>query len=91
METGLKLQKLLAKKKLRGEHYWQEAFKPYVGFKNLCGGEFPDGALVFAHKLAEHLYVQVDEEGNLTQLFKGIIGHCKNSKAVEKADQSGQQ
>jgi len=43
--------------------------------------------LVFACTLAEHLYAQVDEEDNLTQLFKHIVGHCKNSKTVEKADQ----
>ncbi len=51
--------------------------------------EFADGAQHDSsfNTLAEHLYAQVDEEGNLTQLFKGIVGHHKNSKAVKKADQ----
>jgi len=51
--------------------------------------EFPDGEQhdISFNTLAEHLYAQVDEEGNLTQLFKGIIGHRRTSKAVDKADQ----
>ncbi len=51
--------------------------------------EFPDGEQhdINFNTLAEHLYAQVDEKGNLTQLFEGIVGHHKNSRAIEKADQ----
>jgi hypothetical protein len=34
--------------------------------------------------LAEHLFLQVDEEGNQYRLFSGIIGHRKNKAAVDK-------
>jgi len=38
--------------------------------------------------LAEHLLLQIDEEGNQYQIFKEIIDHCKDpKKAVEKANQ----
>lgn len=50
---------------------------------------FPDGDEmdVSYNTIAEHLFSQVDEEGNQYQLFKEIIGHRKNKQAVEKADQ----
>jgi len=57
----------------------------------ICVVEFPDGGqydIYFNIILAEQLYAHVDEEGNLTtQLFKGLVGHRKNSKAVNKSDQ----
>lgn len=37
--------------------------------------------------IAEHLFSQVDKEGSQYCLFKEIIGHRKNSKAIDKADQ----
>ena len=37
--------------------------------------------------LAEHLYSQVDSEGNQYQIFKEIIGHRRGKGAVDKADQ----
>jgi Reverse transcriptase (RNA-dependent DNA polymerase) len=37
--------------------------------------------------LAEHLYSQVDSEGNQYRLFREIINHRRNKNAVDKADQ----
>lgn len=37
--------------------------------------------------LAEHLFSQIDSEGNQYQIFKEIINHCKGKGAVDKADQ----
>ncbi len=37
--------------------------------------------------IAEHLFSQVNEEGNQNRLFKEIVGHRKNAKAIDKADQ----
>ena len=50
---------------------------------------FPDGDErdVSYNTIAEHLFSQVDEEGNQYQLFKEIIGHRKNKRAIEKTDQ----
>jgi hypothetical protein len=36
--------------------------------------------------LAEHLYSQVDSEGNQYRLFREIINHRTNKRAVDKAD-----
>ena len=51
--------------------------------------EFPDGQQkdVSFNVLAEHLFSQVDEEGNMYRLFKGIIAHRKLPSAIDKADQ----
>jgi hypothetical protein len=51
--------------------------------------QFPDGdEKDFAYNiLAEHLYSQIDSEGNQHQLFNGIINHRKNSNALDKTDQ----
>jgi hypothetical protein len=51
--------------------------------------EFPDGQQkdVSFNVLAEHLYSQVDEEGNIHRLYKGIVAHRKLPSAVDKADQ----
>ena len=50
---------------------------------------FPDGdeTDIAYNVIAEHLFSQVDEEGNQYQLFKEIVGHRKNKRAIEKADQ----
>ena len=50
---------------------------------------FPDGDEmdVAYNTIAEHLFSQVDEEGNQYQLFKEIVGHRKNKRAIDKADQ----
>jgi hypothetical protein len=37
--------------------------------------------------LAEHLFSQVDSEGNQYRLFKEIINHRKGKLVVDKADQ----
>ena len=37
--------------------------------------------------IAEHLFSQVDEEGNQHRLFKEIIGHRRKKGALDKADQ----
>lgn len=52
--------------------------------------EFPDGDQkdVAYNVIAEHLYSQIDSEGNKQyQLFKDIVNHRKNKTAVEKSDQ----
>ena len=51
--------------------------------------QFPDGDKkdVAYNVLAEHLYSQVDEDGNQYRLFKAIIGHRRTKKALDKADQ----
>ena len=36
--------------------------------------------------LYEHLYSQLDEEGNKYRLFKSLIGHMKKISAVDKVD-----
>jgi Reverse transcriptase (RNA-dependent DNA polymerase) len=38
--------------------------------------------------LAEHLYSQIDSEGRQYRLFKEIINHRKNKRALDKADGS---
>jgi hypothetical protein len=37
--------------------------------------------------LAEHLYSQVDNDGNQYRLFKEIINHRKKNLPVDKSDQ----
>jgi hypothetical protein len=51
--------------------------------------EFNDGEQqeISYNILAEHLYTQCDSEGNQYQIFREIINHWKNKKAVDKADQ----
>ena len=51
--------------------------------------EFNDGERVDIsyNTLAEHLYSQVDSEGNQYQIFKEIVNHRKGKAAVDKADQ----
>ena len=51
--------------------------------------EFPDGTQkdIGYNVLTEHLYSQVDEEGNQYRLFRDIIGHRRMKQAIEKADQ----
>ena len=51
--------------------------------------EFSDGDQqeISFNVLAEHLFSQVDEEGNMTKLFKGIVGHRRKQNAIDKADQ----
>lgn len=50
---------------------------------------FPDGDEkdISYNLLAEHLFSQVDAEGNQYRLFKEIIHHRKTKAAVDKADQ----
>ncbi|MGH7955268.1 MAG: hypothetical protein ACREOZ_04835, partial [Gloeomargaritales cyanobacterium] len=50
---------------------------------------WPDGEEDdFAYNMiAEHLYSQVDVDGNQYQIFRDIIDHRKNTRAVDKADQ----
>ena len=49
---------------------------------------FPDGEEkdISYNILAEHLYSQMDSEGNQYRLFNALIGHRKRSSAVSKAD-----
>jgi hypothetical protein len=51
--------------------------------------EFPDGEQkdIAYNMLADHLYSQVDKDGNQYRLFKEIINHRKKKLAVEKSDQ----
>ena len=37
--------------------------------------------------MVEHLYSQVDKEGNQLHIYSAIVGHRKTKRAVEKADQ----
>eukprot|EP00934_Nitzschia_sp_Nitz4_P002319 Nitzschia sp. Nitz4//scaffold471_size5685//193//5616//NITZ4_009210-RA/size5685-processed-gene-0.1-mRNA-1//1//CDS//3329552692//2319//frame0 len=50
---------------------------------------FPDGEEkdIAFNILAEHLYSQVDSEGRQQQIFREIIAHRRNKRAVDKADQ----
>ena len=50
--------------------------------------QFPDGSEkdMAYNILAEHLFLQVDSEGNQYRLFKGIVGHRRLKNAVGKAD-----
>ena len=50
---------------------------------------FPDGDEkdVSYNVLAQHLFSQVDAEGNQYRLFREIIGHRKGKSALDKADQ----
>ena len=52
--------------------------------------KFPDGDErdVAYNVIAEHLFSQVDEDGNQYRLFKEIVGHRKTKRAIDKADQS---
>jgi hypothetical protein len=52
--------------------------------------QFPDGdeSDVLAYNvIAEHMFSQVDEDGNQYQLFREIVGHRKNKRAIDKTDQ----
>jgi hypothetical protein len=51
--------------------------------------KFPDGDMKDAgyNILAEHLFSQMDKDGNQFRLFSGIICHHRNGNAVEKKDQ----
>ena len=51
--------------------------------------EYADGEQVDIsyNTLAEHLYSQVDTEGNQYQIFKEIVNHRRRKGAVDKADQ----
>ncbi len=51
--------------------------------------EFPDGDQkdVAYNIIAEHLFSQVDEEGNQYRIFKEIVNHRKTKRAVERSDQ----
>ena len=51
--------------------------------------EFPDREQkdIGYNILAEHLHFQMDDEGNVYKLFRGIIGHRKKMGAVDKANQ----
>jgi hypothetical protein len=51
--------------------------------------KFPDGDQkdITYYVLAEHLFSQVNSEGNQYRLFKEIINHRKGKLAVEKRDQ----
>ena len=51
--------------------------------------QYPDGtedSLTYA-KVVEHIYSQIDAEGNQLHIFSDIVGHRKNKRAVDKADQ----
>jgi hypothetical protein len=37
--------------------------------------------------LADHVFSQVEKEGNRFRLFSSIIGHCCNGNMADKADQ----
>jgi hypothetical protein len=52
-------------------------------------GKFPDGEMkdVGNTILADHLFSQMDKDGNQFRLFRGIIGHRRNGNAVDKEDQ----
>jgi hypothetical protein len=51
--------------------------------------KFPDGEMkdVGYNILAEHLFSQMDKDGNQFRLFSGIIGHRHNGNAVDTEDQ----
>jgi hypothetical protein len=51
--------------------------------------KFPDGEMkdVGYNILAEHLFSQIDKDGNQFRLFSGIIGHRRNGNAVDKEEQ----
>jgi hypothetical protein len=51
--------------------------------------EFPDGDQkdITYNIIAEHLFSQVDSEGNQFRLFKEIVNHRRPKRAVEKSDQ----
>jgi hypothetical protein len=36
--------------------------------------------------LAEHLFSQMDKDGNQFRLFSSIIGHRRNGNAIDKDD-----
>jgi hypothetical protein len=50
--------------------------------------EFTDGARqdYATNMIAEAIYSQVDDKGNQFLLFKDVIAHRKNSKAMKKED-----
>jgi hypothetical protein len=50
--------------------------------------KFPDGEMkdVGYNILAEHLFPQMDKDGNQFRLFSGIIVHRRNGSAVDKED-----
>ena len=50
---------------------------------------FPDGDEkdISYNLLAEHLFSQVDSEGNQYRLFSGIVNHRRTKAALDKADQ----
>ena len=39
------------------------------------------------NQIAEHIYAQTDEDGNQYQIFKEIVDHRKDNRAIDKADQ----
>jgi hypothetical protein len=47
--------------------------------------KFPDGEIkdIDYNILAEHLFSQMDKDGNQFRLFSGIIGHRRNGNAVD--------
>jgi hypothetical protein len=51
--------------------------------------KFPDGEMkdVGYNILDEHIFSQMDKDGNQFRLSSGIIGHRRNGNAVDKEDQ----
>jgi hypothetical protein len=51
--------------------------------------KLPDGEMkdVGYNILAEHIFSQMEKDGNHFRLFSGIIGHRRNDNAVDKEDQ----
>jgi hypothetical protein len=51
--------------------------------------KFPDGEMkdVGFNILAEHLFSQMDKNGNQFRLFSSIIGHSRKANVIDKEDQ----
>jgi hypothetical protein len=89
MEIELKSQKILGRKRGPDGNYIGRAHANPILNSRQFAIEFPNGEQqdIAYYVLAEHLFSQIDEEGNQYWMFKAIIGHRRKKDAVDKADQ----
>ena len=81
--------KVIGRKRDQDGNYIGRAHKNPVLDSRKFTVRFNDGGEkdITFNLLAEHLYSQVDSEGNQYRLFRELINHRKNKNALDKADQ----
>jgi Reverse transcriptase (RNA-dependent DNA polymerase) len=81
--------KVLGRKKNSNRNYIGRAHRNPILDSRIFRVQFSDGDEkdIMYNMLAEHLFSQVDAEGNQYRLFKEIINHRKKDNAIGKEDQ----